>query len=67
MRVTSPEQPYYLIVTISLVAVVVLFFLLLMQIRKSNRIRRDDTAIRLRRQFMDLQLAIARNEDLAGL
>jgi hypothetical protein len=50
-----------------LIAVVVLLFCIVAQQRESNRIRREQITLGLRRQFMELQSTLAANEDLANL
>lgn len=67
MTVSALEQIYYLVVIVGTIAVVLLLFYLIERLNQANRVRQDKAAIQLRRQFMDLQIAIARNEDLANL
>lgn len=50
-----------------LTAIVVLLLMMVLEQRRSNRIRRDELALRLRSQFMTLQRTLASNEDLANL
>jgi len=67
MTVSALEQMYYLVVIIGTITVALLLLYLIDRINKANRIRQDKATIHLRRQFMDLQIAIARSEDLANL
>lgn len=45
----------------------VLLALVLVELRRSNRIRQDEITLGLRNQFMTLQRTLASNEDLANL
>jgi hypothetical protein len=58
---------YYLTAIIAPIAVVILLTMLVIEIKKANRLKRANIAAQLRRQFMDLQSVLARNEDLADL
>ena len=50
-----------------LTTLLVLLVLVVIELKKANRLRRDELTIKLRNQFMDLQSTLAANEDLANL
>jgi hypothetical protein len=58
---------YYLIAIIMPIAVVILLAMMVIELKRGNRLKRADIAAMLRRQFMELQSILAQNEDLAGL
>lgn len=66
MTATPIHQVYDLSGMIGVIALILLAYLCLL-IRQFIRISKINTMITLRRQFMDLQLVIAKNEDLADL
>ncbi|MGK0296947.1 MAG: hypothetical protein ACI9XC_000547 [Gammaproteobacteria bacterium] len=49
------------------ITIVILLIVLIIQSKHANKIKQEALEISLRKQFMDLQLTIARNEDLASL
>ena len=61
------ESVYHLTAIIAPIAVILLLVMLVMAIKSGNRIKKENISVLLRRQFMDLQSTIARNEDLANL
>jgi hypothetical protein len=50
-----------------LTALLVLLALIVLELKRANRIKRDEISIQLRRQFMELQTTLAANEDLSNL
>jgi len=67
MTVSVLEQIYYIVAIVGIIAIVLLLIYLTERISKANQSRQDNMAIQLRRQFMNLQIAIARSDDLANL
>ncbi len=61
------NDTHNIIINLGVIVIIVLIFLIFIQIRKGNKIKRDNMELSLRRQFMDLQLVLSQNEDLANL
>ena len=67
MQTALGVQWYHAGILFTLVAVAVLLAVIVILLGRGLHLMKADITIKLRRQFMDLQSVIARNEDLANL
>ena len=67
MEIAFWVQVYYAVVLIVLVTLAVMTAGIAARLGEGIRLRKAELTIALRRQFMDLQATIARDEDLANL